>query len=320
VASGADRLRKLVAASSGPDVLAVLETLGIEVVRVEQKKRDPWAMCLCPFHDDHDPSFAVAIDNGYWVCYASCGVGRLAELVARVKGITEAEADVWLGSVQAPDPGNDALRAAIAGPGAVMAERTPEMPEYEHGQTYKYMEGRGFEPATLRAWDVGMDKARAAVVVPITFRGRVEGLVYRYVNPLASPKYVYTAGLKAGEVLFGWDMMPDAPDEIVLVEGPLDAMWLWQCGIPGVALLGAQISRAQASLIAGRTRAVVLALDMDEAGQRGVAQAARLLGHRVRVRAAILPPGKKDVQECGCIELKVVVSQAVDVAAIGLPK
>jgi DNA primase len=299
------------------DVVDVLENLGVEVVRVDEKSRDPWAMCLCPFHDDHSPSFAVSVDTGHWVCYAGCGAGRLETLVARVRGISEADALRWLQNMVAPDPGNNALVQALQ-PAAAQPDVPAVVPPYEHGKTYRYMIDRGFTPETLKAWDVGQDRTRGAVVLPISFRGEVAGLIYRHVNPLVTPKYVYTPGLQASEVLFGWDMLPDVPAEVVAVEGPLDAVWLWQAGIPAVALLGAQISRPQAALLSGRTRNVVLALDRDEAGLRGTGQALRLLGRRCRVRIAILPEGRKDVQECNAIELRVVIDEAVDAASGGL--
>jgi len=305
-------------ASYRREVADVLDILGVEVVRVEQKTRDPWALCLCPFHDDHSPSFAISIETGHWVCYAGCGAGRLEELVARLRGISEADALRWLQDMVAPDPGTDVLVQALK-PAVGALDTQAVVPPYEHGRTYRYMIDRGFEPATLKEWDVGQDRSRGAVVLPVSFKGRVMGLIYRYVNPLVTPKYVYTPGLQASDVLFGWDMLPEVPSEVVAVEGPLDAVWLWQCGIPAVALLGAQVSRAQAALLSGRTRVVVLALDHDDAGRRGTEQALRLLGKRVKVRIASLSNGRKDVQECNCIELKVAISEAVDAAVGGLP-
>ncbi len=53
--------------------------------------RSAW---LCPFHDDHDPSFTV--DAKGWRCWA-CGIGGdAAELVMRHRGIEFPEAIDWL--------------------------------------------------------------------------------------------------------------------------------------------------------------------------------------------------------------------------------
>jgi hypothetical protein len=33
------------------------------------------AIGLCPFHDDHHPSFGVNAEGNYWHCFAECGGG-----------------------------------------------------------------------------------------------------------------------------------------------------------------------------------------------------------------------------------------------------
>jgi len=34
---------------------------------------------LCPFHDDHHPSFGVNAEGNYWHCFAGCGGGSLID-------------------------------------------------------------------------------------------------------------------------------------------------------------------------------------------------------------------------------------------------
>ncbi|HUV53359.1 MAG TPA: CHC2 zinc finger domain-containing protein [Dehalococcoidia bacterium] len=43
---------------------------------VELSKR---GMGLCPFHDDHNPSFAVNDSGNYWKCFAGCGGGSVID-------------------------------------------------------------------------------------------------------------------------------------------------------------------------------------------------------------------------------------------------
>lgn len=298
--------------NSRANVLEVLDELGIDVVRVEHKERDPWVLAHCPFHEDARPSFAVAVETGHWICYAGCGVGPLAELVARIREVDRLAAERWLGGFTEPDIDEDALLAALRGMAAEVIE-VLTVPSYTHGQTYRMMTDRGYSPETLRAFDVGQDAAAQAVVIPVYFLGELRGLVYRYVNPLVKDKYEYKPeGIKVSEMLFGWDTLPDAPESITLVEGPLDAMWLYQAHQPGVACFGAHLSAAQADLLVARTREVIVAFDEDEAGWRGTGQVIRLLGKHLRVRVARLTPGRKDVQDCNRIELMAVLAEAVD--------
>ena len=40
---------------------------------VDLKPTASGAIGLCPFHDDHRPSFGVNVDCDYWNCWAGCG-------------------------------------------------------------------------------------------------------------------------------------------------------------------------------------------------------------------------------------------------------
>ncbi|MGP1667398.1 MAG: CHC2 zinc finger domain-containing protein [Rhodanobacter sp.] len=46
------------------------------------------ALALCPFHDDHSPSFGVKLNGrGLWRCYAECGQGDIVEFHQRLTGL-----------------------------------------------------------------------------------------------------------------------------------------------------------------------------------------------------------------------------------------
>ena len=48
-----------------------------------------YAAGLCPFHDDHSPSFGVKLTDprGPWICYAGCGKGDMVEFHQRRTGL-----------------------------------------------------------------------------------------------------------------------------------------------------------------------------------------------------------------------------------------
>jgi DNA primase len=75
-------------------------------------------------------------------------------------------------------------------------------------------------------------------------------------------------------------------------------MWLDQYGYPAVAILGASMSKAQASLLQDfSVGEVVLCFDNDEAGQIGLDKALTVLGDGVRVSYVKIPEPYKDVQD-----------------------
>jgi hypothetical protein len=46
---------------------------------VELKPVGSGALGLCPFHDDHNPSFGVNDEENYWNCFAGCGGGSVID-------------------------------------------------------------------------------------------------------------------------------------------------------------------------------------------------------------------------------------------------
>src|SRR5262249_40764713 len=50
---------------------------------------------LCPFHDDHTPSFSVYTGKDgteRWTCYAGCGEGSAIDFLKKLYGLTDEEA------------------------------------------------------------------------------------------------------------------------------------------------------------------------------------------------------------------------------------
>jgi hypothetical protein len=46
---------------------------------VDLKPTASGAVGLCPFHDDHHPSFGVNTEGDYWNCWAGCGGGSVID-------------------------------------------------------------------------------------------------------------------------------------------------------------------------------------------------------------------------------------------------
>jgi hypothetical protein len=54
---------------------------------VELKPTSSGAVGLCPFHDDHNPSFGVNNESNYWHCFAGCGGGSVIDWWMKWKGV-----------------------------------------------------------------------------------------------------------------------------------------------------------------------------------------------------------------------------------------
>ena len=53
---------------------------------VDLKPTASGAIGLCPFHDDHHPSFGVNEAGNYWHCFAGCGGGSVIDLWTKLRG------------------------------------------------------------------------------------------------------------------------------------------------------------------------------------------------------------------------------------------
>ena len=56
---------------------------------IELKRMGPdTLMGLCPFHEDHDPSFGVTPSKNLWNCLAGCGGGDVIQLVMKKEDVS----------------------------------------------------------------------------------------------------------------------------------------------------------------------------------------------------------------------------------------
>ena len=59
------------------------------VAKLGKPNGNGYAVGLCPFHDDHSPSFGVKLTSsrGHWCCYSGCGKGDMVEFHQRLTGL-----------------------------------------------------------------------------------------------------------------------------------------------------------------------------------------------------------------------------------------
>ena len=113
----------------------------------------------------------------------------------------------------------------------------------------------------------------------------------------AVPKYLFSKGFQKSKSLFGIDQLTDV-NTLFMVEGALDAMWLNQNGYPSVSILGASVSSRQIEMISSLNPSeLVLCLDNDDAGRKGISKATLDMQDRFMLSYIKLPNRYKDVQD-----------------------
>lgn len=229
---------------------------------VVSKSGSEWN-CKCPWHDDNSPSLRINIESGLFLCN---GCGRKGHLkrVAKDEGIDVAMREVnvldYVLKAIAPE-----RRERVMSEGFL----TPLCMTTDYWETV-----RKITPATVKKFKLGQDLVRHTATIPLrTEYGELLGLCERQLGGMQGPKYHYPFNYKKNHHLFGtWMLEPDH-DTVCIVEGPIDAIAMWDVGIPAVALSGSSMSARQVKVLRQLDiRNVVLFTDNDEAGTHAIEQ------------------------------------------------
>lgn len=236
-------------------------------------------LALCPYHDDKSPSFSFNIRKGLFICYA-CGAKGNTEALAKHLGVKSFRGG-------ADDVDANEVKQKVANFFASRQELVCGTPEdlaielrgFRIGDQYKKMWAtRGItSEEVLDMFQLGYSPVRNALVIPLfsDMMGMYQGTIMRNLEPEeGQPKYLYQTGLDiSGNLFGGWQARCLAMNQrlraIAVVEGSIDALSLWQVGIPAVALLGSRISPIQLRhLLQLSPMYVVVMTDRDSAGRK----------------------------------------------------
>ena len=211
------------------------------------------------------------LESGVWICYSRCGGGDWIQFIERVR--------------------KDPDYAPI-----VTAQETPQQSKTP---VLKSLLQRGFTRDVLLKWCIEWDSKFQAMRLPcLTRTGDLVGNIWRYPEGIV-PKYRYQPDFPRNSVLYGLWRLSASIKRLVLVEGPLDAIWVQEAGVAAVAILGSSLSEEQVALImlAG-VQQVVLCFDNDAAGKQAAYRAVPMLrAQGCWVYRTSLPRKYNDVQE-----------------------
>lgn len=249
--------------------------------------------CLCPFHDDSTPSLRFNVETGLWKCWG-CQIAGTAEMLVnkfdgafdltalklesvkkRLEDLSRAQAHA--GSYAGVHAGAHSLSSSI-GEGILKRYNFPT----------DYWTKRGFTRETITAFELGYDPTDKMGSVPLRNEdGDLLGVMTRPVDWVKGDdreKFRYPYKFPRERNLYGSHLVASMDDDfVVLVEGPLDAVKVWQAGYPALAVYGSSLSAKQVQLIYRLgVRRACLFFDYDRAGQDAT------WGHRLPAA-----PGKK---------------------------
>ena len=168
-------------------------------------------------------------------------------------------------------------------------------------QALEYWLSEGIEPHSIDRYLLGYCpscptfRQSASYTIPVINRGKLENIRHRLVNPNGLGKYrPHMAGL--GNSLFNVDLLDDAKERVLIVEGEKKSIVLAQAGFPNVGITGKRAFKKEWLPWFDNVKDIVVCLDPD--ATESAFKLARIFGKRARV--AITPVKIDDaIVKCG---------------------
>lgn len=249
------------------DVLACLEELGVEVLRVSGDE----ALGRCPEHEkntgspDRHPSWSCNTETGLYGCFSCKAGGRFVSLVQFMLACDISEAVAWVrarGSIER-------AKRRLSGDDERLKEKRRLVNEAELALYVDPPLGacseRLLDIEACQELGVLWDPREDMWILPIRDpeTGKLWGWQEKNERYFSNQPYT----VKKSLTLFGIDAFQG--DLAILVESPLDVVRLRGLGFTGaLASFGAKVSDEQMRLIRSRTRNLISALDNDKDGRK----------------------------------------------------
>lgn len=160
-----------------------------------------------------------------------------------------------------------------------------------------YLAGRGLSEKTLDAYRIG--ERGGDIVFPFLREGDLVMAKVREAKDGAAPR---PTEANCEPCLFGWQAIPPEAREIIITEGEIDALSVYEMGYPCLSLpYGGGGGNKQQWIEHEYERLAVfnqiyLCLDRDQAGQQAIAEIVKRLG-RERIRVVRIPEPHKDAND-----------------------
>lgn len=208
--------------------------------------------------------FYVDSESGHYICFACEEKGKgLVGLLAHVEGITESEARKFMlrNAVQSRRKHTPkSLRFKIE----TMVQDSYDPPDVDYPlpdefisvwkngkwRFPKYLKNRKIRGETAKKWGLGCamgGRYAGRVIIPVRCPNG-HSFTARDVTGKQEPRYLNPAGADHSRLLLGWEFCKYGAD-LVLVEGPFDAIKMWQHGFSTMALMGKVLHSEQLSML-----------------------------------------------------------------------
>lgn len=227
----------------------------------------------CPIHNERNASMRINVDKGVFFCNGCGAKGTLISLAKAMKvpyaGSRESGTDLAMLYSKLDKLTHGRRETPVQ---SFLPEGFLKKFDFPTG----YWNERGLTQDTIDAFDLGFDVMAEAAVIPVRNpEGKLIGVTRRFIGTDAERKYKDPKGFVKAENLFGsWLVALDTSPTVVLTEGPMDCMKVWQAGHAAMAQYGSHCTPHQIRLMRMLgIVTVVLFYDNDGPGDKAAREA-----------------------------------------------
>jgi hypothetical protein len=233
--------------------------------------------------NDYKRHFSINTETGLWQCFKTGRQGNFVDIYAFIEEITKRRAYAVLsfksiteGGAAYPNPSQDEINPVLD-----CLEINYDMDAYEPltvdsnvkdplmYNAFLYLHHRGIFPKEDNEYFICKEgKFADRLIIPYTDEDNE--IYYFQARSLKDqkPKYLNPGideGVRSQNVLYPFDVTK----EVIVTEGPLDAISLIRCGYNATCTNGSNVSDVQALQLKEAPR-IIMGYDNDEAGRRGI--------------------------------------------------
>ena len=270
-----------------------------------------------PFRQEHNPSFAVNLENGSWIDSGADSEadrkGSFISLLAFFRGEAQEDtANYLLEKYLHILDDTEGLKLDLN-----LQMEAPEVSvlgqdKYSDviGKPSEYLSGRGISEQVQKYFETGIGRKGNCVAIPWhDVRGRIINIKYRSIK---EKKFWYTkGGQPVKNHVYGlWAVKEQKAKEVYLTESEIDTLYLWSNGFPAIAVGGASINDKQINLILNSgIEHLIIATDSDVVGERFAKHLFNIFGGMIQVSRLQMLKGKKDINDHNSQELRIISKQ-----------
>ena len=225
----------------------------------------------CPFHNDGREKTAscfVLKDTGVFHCFGCGQKGGIGKLISGIMNISYKDAEDWLINKYGSEMNSEiiSLEPIVLNKLELDNDLVDESVLSTFESYHPYMKKRKLSDDVIKEFELKYDPKTQSIVFPVRNElGQLVGLTKRNVNYKRFELWRF----KNKPVYLLYKVLRDNIKHVVVCESQINALYLWSCGIPAIALFGTGTNYQYDLLRKSCILYYTLCFDGDEAGRKG---------------------------------------------------